>query len=237
MGVSEELFNFVNLKTIQSKMDIQLIIFDFDGTLSDTRQTIVQTFQATIRKLKLDSVSEEACAATIGLPLKAGFQQLYPTMDEELAERCVDTYREIFNTNKRLFVPNLFPRVRETLVELHWRGIRMGIASSRSSQSLHEFIDEMQLEGLFDCVLGVDSVAKAKPDPTPVFRTWEVIPAEPQRTLVVGDMPVDIEMGKRAGAWTAGVTYGNASAEALQAAGADFLMDDFGELCEHCFSR
>jgi phosphoglycolate phosphatase len=49
-------------------------------------------------------------------------------------------------------------------------------------------------------------------------------------TLVVGDMPVDILMGKGAGARTCAVTYGNASREDLAAAGADFIIDDFSEL-------
>jgi phosphoglycolate phosphatase-like HAD superfamily hydrolase len=49
-------------------------------------------------------------------------------------------------------------------------------------------------------------------------------------TLVVGDMPVDIQMGRGAGACTCGVTYGNASRAALAAAGADLIIDDFSQM-------
>ena len=49
-------------------------------------------------------------------------------------------------------------------------------------------------------------------------------------TLVVGDMPVDILMGKGAGAHTCGVTYGNASRDDLAAAGADRIIDDFSQM-------
>ena len=54
----------------------------------------------------------------------------------------------------------------------------------------------------------------------------------PQHTLVVGDMPMDIEMGKRAGACTCGVTYGNASAQTLLSAGADYVVDAMEEILD-----
>lgn len=57
-----------------------LIIFDFDGTLGDTRKTIVTTMQMTIRELQLPDRSEAACASTIGLPLAGCFMGIAETI-------------------------------------------------------------------------------------------------------------------------------------------------------------
>ena len=55
-------------------MNIKLIIFDFDGTIMDTKKTIVVSKQETLRQMGLDVVEEQACADTIGMSAKIGFQ-------------------------------------------------------------------------------------------------------------------------------------------------------------------
>ena len=76
-------------------MSIKLIIFDFDGTLGDTRRNIVTTMQMTIKELQLPSRTEAECAATIGLPLAGCFRTLFPDIQEELipdAQRHIAGY-------------------------------------------------------------------------------------------------------------------------------------------------
>ncbi len=211
-------------------MNTKLIIFDFDGTLADTTATIIKTYQATIGELNLDSRTDAACQATIGLPLKEGFRQLYPNSDDQLLERCVTTYRRIFNENKKKLAPKLYTGVKDTLAALAKSGIEMTIASSRSYDSLVEFCTENGIEGYFSLMLGADSVRKAKPDPEPVLVTLDRVKKSPEETIVVGDMPVDIAMGAGAGCKTVGVTYGNSDREALVESGATFVIDSFAEL-------
>ena len=88
----------------------------------------------------------------------------------------------------------------------------------------------MHLNKVIPYVLGAEDVARAKPHPDPVLQTLESFNCKPEDALVVGDTWYDIEMGRRAGVRTCGVTYGNGSREELMRAGADFLVDDFGEL-------
>ena len=129
-------------------------------------------------------------------------------------------------------MPALFPHVRETLAELYARGYILTVASSRSSASLREFLSDMGVIDYISLILGADDVARAKPDPEPVLQTLRTLKIPASETLVVGDMPVDILMGARAGARTCAVTYGNASAADLRAAGADVLIDDFAQLLD-----
>ena len=77
-------------------MHHSLLIFDFDGTLGDTRANIVLTMRRTLAQLGYPVASEEAIAATIGLPLEAGFEILVPGISKEDTLHCAATYREIF---------------------------------------------------------------------------------------------------------------------------------------------
>ena len=70
----------------------KLIIFDFDGTLGDTRRTIVTTMQMTIAELQLPKRSDEECAATIGIPLVGCFQTMFPDLSDDVIQHCADTY-------------------------------------------------------------------------------------------------------------------------------------------------
>ena len=208
---------------------MKLIILDFDGTLADTRGLIVKTMQQTLEALGLESRTDDQCAAMIGLPLKQAFTHLLP-MTDEMGERCVETYRRIFNENNALYVIPTFPHVIETLHQLHEQGYTLTIASSRSNRSLMEFVNDMHLNEIIPYVLGAEDVTRAKPHPEPVLKTLEDYGCKAEDALVVGDTWYDIEMGRRAGVRTCGVTYGNGTREELVDAGADFLIDDFGEL-------
>ena len=209
---------------------IKLIILDFDGTLGDTRSNIVLTMRRTLVRLGYAVPDENTIAATIGVPLEKGFEQMLPGISPDDVALCARTYREIFEKCRKELVPNLFPHVMETLDALKEAGYVLTIASSRSYGSLKEFLQEMGIAPYISYVLGANSVTHAKPHPEPVLKTMADMGFTADETLVVGDMPVDIQMGKGAGAHTCAVTYGNASREELIAAGADHVIDDFSEL-------
>ena len=202
-----------------------LIIFDFDGTLGDTRRNIVTTMQMTIAELHLPNRSEEECAATIGLPLAGCFRTLFLDIQDELIPRCAETYRRIFNENLKTIQPEAFPGVVETLSVLHQKGFTLTIASSRSRNSLTELTHNMGIADIISYLLGADDVKEAKPKPEPVLKTLSDMHYNVDETLVVGDMAVDIQMGANAGAKTCGVTWGNGTKDELKNAGATFIID------------
>lgn len=211
-------------------MKPRIIIFDFDGTLGDTRKNIVMTLQATMRERGLEVRSESECAQTIGLTLLDSFRAMYPTMSHAEAEACVSHYRAIFYRSIEESIPQLFEGVRPTLERLSELGVVMTIASSRSSPSLLLFIRSMGIEHHFSLVLGSDSVENHKPHPEAVIQSLEKLGFSPSEALVVGDMPVDILMARNASTRSVGVSYGNATREELEAAGADYVIDNLSEL-------
>lgn len=211
---------------------IKLLIFDFDGTLADTHELIIQTNQEAMRRMGFPVLEDRVISRTIGLPLEEGILTMFPQLTREDLPAWVKTYRAIFDELKTRIIPGLFPHVKETLEALHARGYVLTVASSRLSLSLNDFLRDMGIAPFFSYVLGADNVSAAKPDPEPVLKTLRDLHFRADEALVVGDMPVDILMGKRAGAFTCGVTYGNSDREALKKAGANHVLDDFGRLPE-----
>lgn len=213
-------------------METKVIIFDFDGTLCDTRSNIIIAFRATMEHLGLDMRDEETCGATIGLTLRDGFKSMYPDFDDAKIDYCVETYRHIFAERRKELMPDLFPGVKETLEELHKRGHRMTIATSRLTDSLMLFMRHHGIDHYFEYAVGSDSVTHHKPHPEPALKTLRELNIAPSEAIMVGDMPVDIAMAHNAGIRAIGVDYGNATREELEAAEADWIVDSITKILE-----
>lgn len=212
--------------------EIKLVIFDFDGTLADTKENIILTFQMTMKELGVEIKSRQECAATIGLTLEDAFKVLYPGMAAEKYILLRDTYRRIFKENRKILVPGLFPEVMETLEELRRRGYLMSIASSRLSPSLHSFLEDMKIAHLFEYAVGGDNVEHPKPAPDAVLQILRHYNLSAEEAFVVGDMPFDINMATNAGVKSCGVTWGNADAAQLKESGANYIIDKMSQLLE-----
>ena len=209
---------------------IKLVILDFDGTLADTVELIVKTNQEAQRRMNYPVCKPEEIIATIGLPLAECIQVMYPQIRKEELPEWIRVYREVFEVLRKQIVPVLFPHVKETLAELTAKGCICTVASSRGTESLNAFLQEMGIAPYISDVLGAEDVTRAKPHPEPVLKTLEALSIPASEAIVIGDMPVDIQMGLGAGALTCGVTYGNSNRAALEAAGAHHVIDSFQEL-------
>lgn len=206
------------------------LIFDFDGTLADTRAGILATAQEVLRRMDLPEADPVALAATIGLPLRDNFTRGAGLSDED-ADRAVVIYRAIF---EEVGVPAItaFPGVSEVLGTLASRGVPMAVATSRGQHSLEMLMHGLGLDRYIppERCFGVETSARPKPAPDMVYVILGKLGSKPGETLVVGDTTFDIEMGRAAGCFTCGVTWGNQSADVLAGARPDFLIDDIRKL-------
>ena len=192
----------------------KIIMLDFDGTLGDTTGVIIRTTQATIKELGLPSRTDEQCASMIGLRLVEIPPVLFPECNIDV-NLYAQTYRKnfyIFNTQGAV---NLYPNVPETLSELKNRGLVLTIASSRSHNSLADYINNLNLSEYISFIIGGDDVSAGKPNPEAINKTLEKFGFKPEEAIMVGDTVFDIQMGINAGTYTCGVTYGNGTAESM----------------------
>ena len=207
---------------------IRNLIFDFDGTLADTQEGILATEREMLRRMKLPEPPREQMCNAIGLPLPESLRRGCDIPAEQVDE-AVLLYRALFFD----YAPQhiiIFDGVKETLADFAGRGLRMAIATSRSSNSLDKILETHGMDGYFPHRVTADCGIKAKPAPDMVLHLLETMAIKPEETLVVGDTTFDLEMGKSAGCLTAGVSYGNHSCEQLATVSPDWIVDRFDGL-------
>ena len=204
------------------------IIFDFDGTLADTAAGILATVKETFRRLGFQGADDERIRPTIGLVLEQSLQQIGDLSDAQTRD-AARLYREIFPEYGEVN-SSLFPGVPETLGELHARGYRMAIATSRGRESLEAIMAPYGVGGYFEEMVTATDRLAPKPAPDMVLKLLARMNQPAGSTLVVGDTVYDLLMGSGAGCRTCGVTYGNQKETQLRTASPDHLIGSFAEL-------
>lgn len=206
-----------------------LLVLDFDGTLADTSKGIVATMNATFDACGFPRATDEAICRTIGLPLVDSVAMLAGDIEGEELQHAVATYRCLFEKIGTANV-SLFPHVSETLHTLHHMGFTLAVATSRGHASVVQLCRNL---GIYDCMthfVACEDVSQAKPHPEAVLTLMKQTRIPVSQTWVVGDTTFDIGMGRRAGARTIGVTYGNHSREDLESAHATRIISDFADV-------
>ncbi|MBQ7631146.1 MAG: HAD family hydrolase [Paludibacteraceae bacterium] len=203
---------------------VQLVIFDFDGTIAHTHPLIIATIQQTLRELNLPVPSEQIISEGIGMEFRDCYRHYVPGISEAMIDRCAQTHRRVFETTRHTYPPLLYPHVVETLTTLRQQHIFTSIASARTTRELRDLLADMQVDHLFDYIIGSEEVTAVKPDPEAILLTLRHFQLAPTQALMVGDMDVDILMGKNAGTHTCGVTYGYGAPLALQQSHPDTLI-------------
>lgn len=208
---------------------MKTIILDFDGTIADTRSSIIKTVQMTLHELNLPLGNEKRIKELIGLPLKDTFEKAADISNCEILKIAIAKYREMYNEIS-LNTVQLFPHVNDTLNQLCKAGYKMAVASSKGCDSLITLLEKLGVMPYISIVLGEQDVKHKKPAPDMVLRILEMLKSLPHETLVVGDTIYDIQMGQNASCRTCGVTYGNHTKYQLLHQGADYVIDDFSKI-------
>jgi pyrophosphatase PpaX len=201
---------------------IRAVLFDFDGTLADSTDLIMQAFRHTMGRY-LDAVPpDEQWRSGFGTPLDVQIARFARTEAEFQA--MMDTYRQ-FQQDRYDDLLRPFPGAPEMVMELARRGVPMAVVTSRYRRST---LRGMELCGMLDhipVVITPEDVANPKPHPEPVLHALERLGVEAGSAVFVGDSPYDIRSGRAAGTWTAGVLWGPFPHVVLTAERPDFLLE------------
>jgi pyrophosphatase PpaX len=204
---------------------IEAILFDLDGTLLDTTDLIVASFQHVARIYLGREVTLEELLPSFGKPLIEGLEELMPGKGQEM----VLTYRE-FNLQHHDNMVKIFPGIKEMLQELKQRKIKLGIVTSKVKKTAIKGLELFGIEQLFDVIIGLEDTTIHKPNPEPVLLALELVQTAPGRCLMVGDSPHDIVSAQRAGVATAAVSWSNIPLQSLLELKPTFVLNNASEL-------
>ena len=204
----------------------QLVAWDFDGTIADTRRGIVRTMTETFRQLGYPIPTPEAICQTIGLPLIVSIAQLARIEGDKL-NTAITLYKDIFEQVGNEGV-TLFPTVLDKMRRQHEQGKFVAIATSRGHESVSNFCKQLGLSPYVDYIVAAEDVMVHKPNPAPIHLLCQMANVHPDQTTVIGDTTFDILMGRNAHVkQTIGVSWGNHSCQQLIKAGATYVVDAF----------
>ena len=205
-----------------------LILFDCDGTLTDSHGTIVNSMQMAFASCGFDEPSDAAVSRVIGLSLQAAVEAL--TSDTSCNARIIEAYRQHYSAAEASL--SLYPGVIETLKELQRRGYWMGIVTGKSKPGLMRVLKLFDLTGYF-LVLRTADCCLSKPHPAMALECMQELGVSPERTTLVGDAVFDMQMAASANLRALGVSFGVEPAEVLYAQGAVDVANNFPALLAH----
>jgi phosphoglycolate phosphatase len=209
----------------------ELILFDLDGTLVDSRAGIVHCMAAAFQAHGLPVPDERRIARVVGLSLELALERLLPEGKEHLVLQVTHSYREAaFAMRARPdFHEALFPGVRGMLDALRRPELHLGIATGKNLRGLRNTLELQGLTAYFS-TLQTPDVAPSKPHPGMVERAIAECGVSHGGVVMIGDSTFDMEMAQNAGIPAVGVSWGHHAPEELQAAGAAVIVERASDL-------
>ncbi len=209
-------------------------IFDLDGTLLDTLETLSYYGNQTLEKFGLRPYPKADYRYMVGDGAKILIHRMLERQNadsEEMFEKAYRDYIDTYNKDK-LFKTEIYPGVPALLQGLRENGIKTAVLSNKPHEATVPILKSFFGEGAFSEMRGAMEGVPLKPDPAAALEVAEALSAAPSECIYVGDTAVDMETGKRAGFYTLGVLWGFRDEAELRESGADRIVHTPEEILE-----
>ncbi|GGE63955.1 HAD family hydrolase [Priestia taiwanensis] len=211
-------------------MQKNVYIFDFDGTLADSKHCSVVATQEAFKAHDLLIPDESLIEEFMGIPIETSFKKMANT---ELSSSMFDELLQTFRTMYKKYENELivaFPLIPEVLQKRKQQGSLLFVVSSKKSDVLRRNLRSLHIEEFFNGVMGSDNVNNYKPHPEGILNILAENKFRPSQCIMIGDSTFDIEMAKAAGVQSCGVTWGAHSKEMLANTKPTYLIHDVKDL-------
>jgi HAD superfamily hydrolase (TIGR01549 family) len=206
---------------------IKHICFDLDGTLVDSRDTILESTKSALDKLNISyRIDENLFTNMIGMHFVDIFEKLQ--IDVPDFEKFITIYKALYFD----FMDSsyLYPAATETLQYLNEKNINVSLLTTKVQDQAEKIIDHFNLRPYFSYLMGRRDGLAHKPSPEPLIYICDELEIKTHETLIVGDTELDIQCGIGAGAKTCGVLYGYRTKDQLEKEKPDFLISGLNDL-------
>lgn len=207
------------------------VVFDFDGTLADSLDAIVIAVTDTLAQFGYPKRGPADIVDHMGRGMRPLYTWATGVDDMDEIVSVVDAtrarYAEVWRANTRVFdgVPALLSALRA-------REAAVGVLSNKGHEATVEVAEGLFPVGTFDFVHGIADDWPGKPNPQGLLRMIEAMGSTPSKALMVGDMSVDVRVGRAAGVRTIGVTWGFQGSAAFADHPPDFMATTPGGILD-----
>jgi phosphoglycolate phosphatase len=215
---------------------IQLVIFDLDGTLIDSRLDLVHSVNAALRHIGREPLPDDVIASYVGDGAPVLIQRALggEKVDEAIICKGLEFFLSYYREHK-LDHTTVYDGITGALAAIQQSGNgslrKMAVLSNKPVIPSRVIVEALGLGPFFSQVYGGNSFATKKPDPEGARKLLDENNVPPEHAVIVGDSHVDIKTGRNAGMWTIGVNYGFAP-HSLGDFPGDVMVDNPHELAE-----
>ena len=209
-------------------------IFDLDGTLTNTLESMTYSVNLTLEEMGLSKITKDQCRLFVGNGARVLMEKSLKAAGDTDASRIeegMEIYGRIFDRNCTYHVTP-YEGIPEMLKALKDKGIQLAVLSNKPDRQTVKVVKAIFGEELFDYAQGQKEGIRRKPEPDGVWYLMEQMHVSKEECLYIGDSEVDAATGRNAGLKTIGVLWGFRDRKTLETAGADDLIDRPDELLQ-----
>ena len=208
------------------------LLWDLDGTLTDSKEGITRSVQYALERLDYPSCEADDLDWIIGPPLKESFKTLLHTTDEAMLDRAISIYRERYR-EIGLYENIVYPGIPELLLQLKEKGCRHLLATSKPRVFAEKILQHFLLDSYFSVIMGSELNGQFVEKECLIAEVLKTIPAALRsKTVMIGDRSYDVQGARANQIDVISVGYGYGTAEELRVASPDYIVQSVTELGE-----
>lgn len=188
------------------KNKYSVIIFDWDGTLMDSIDKIINCVTQAAKLTNIAAPSPQSIRNIIGLSLEKAMATLYPLLSSAEQTQLIDAYRHQYTYLNKQATP-FYPGIKAWLTLLKEQGYLLAVATGKGRQGLDRLLLQYEVADLFSITYCADETL-SKPDPLMLNNILKELSITAEQALMIGDSSFDLEMANNANIDCIGVTYG-----------------------------
>jgi phosphoglycolate phosphatase len=212
------------------------LLFDLDGTLTDSREGIVRCYQHALAELGRAAPPASDLAACVGPPLAACFRSLLETDDRNTIENAVASYRRRFE-ERGMFENALYPGIADAVAALTGEGHRLYVVTAKPAVYATKILKHFAIDAFFQAVYGPEMGQRYFDKAALVETALRTSGIPPVAACMAGDRSDDVAAAKENGVHAIGVTWGYGGHDELTRSGADVLIDSAAEFLSYIRTR
>ncbi|RAP34710.1 HAD family hydrolase [Legionella quinlivanii] len=202
----------------------RLVVFDWEGTISDTLGQIIDYVASEAKRLNFGELNPEIARENVNLGLVKATKKVFPHLSTQQMEELLEAVQsKLYTRHAEVY---LIPGVLDLIRRLSEEGVFLAIATNKGQQSLHKALQSTGLEKYFIVTKSAGSLP-SKPHPEMLKEILQDFGVTASETLMIGDSPTDMEMAKSLQVDVIGVDFYHQHPELLEQSGALAVFDDY----------